>query len=127
MELNQVYYCQVCSNLVELTQVGGGDLVCCGQNMTLLTAKTIEEGKEKHLPIVEASSAGITVTVSSTLHPMDDKHHIVWIEALTTDDKVYRHHLKPTHPPHTRFSLSEANIKQVRIYCNIHGLWADRP
>lgn len=125
MELNQVYFCSVCGNLVELTKVGGGDLVCCGKNMDLLNPKTEDKGNEKHLPIVEATTAGITVTVGEKPHPMDEDHYIVWIEAVTTDDKVYRHYLKPTHPPHTRFSLSDANVKQVRIYCNVHGLWAD--
>jgi len=31
----EVYRCEVCGNVVEVQEVGGGTLVCCGQDMTL--------------------------------------------------------------------------------------------
>ena len=31
----EVYQCEVCGNVVEVKEVGGGTLVCCGQDMTL--------------------------------------------------------------------------------------------
>ncbi|ADQ14741.1 desulfoferrodoxin FeS4 iron-binding domain-containing protein [Halanaerobium hydrogeniformans] len=31
----EVYHCEVCGNVVEVKDVGGGTLVCCGQDMTL--------------------------------------------------------------------------------------------
>ena len=47
MELNEVYKCNVCGNIVELVHVGEGKLVCCGQPMELLTEKTEEAGLEE--------------------------------------------------------------------------------
>ncbi len=31
----QVFRCEICGNVVEVKKVGGGELVCCGQPMTL--------------------------------------------------------------------------------------------
>lgn len=31
----EVYMCEICGNIVEVKVVGGGELVCCGQPMTL--------------------------------------------------------------------------------------------
>lgn len=33
----EVYKCDVCGNVVTVMQGGGGDLVCCGQNMRKLS------------------------------------------------------------------------------------------
>ncbi|MFH1861239.1 MAG: desulfoferrodoxin FeS4 iron-binding domain-containing protein [bacterium] len=32
----EVYRCKICGNVVEVKEVGGGELVCCGQPMTLV-------------------------------------------------------------------------------------------
>jgi len=31
----EVYDCDICGNVVEVVEAGGGELVCCGQPMTL--------------------------------------------------------------------------------------------
>jgi desulfoferrodoxin-like iron-binding protein len=31
----EIYLCEICGNVVEVKEVGGGELVCCGQPMTL--------------------------------------------------------------------------------------------
>jgi desulfoferrodoxin-like iron-binding protein len=31
----QVFECEICGNVVEVKEVGGGELVCCGQKMKL--------------------------------------------------------------------------------------------
>jgi len=33
-EIGEVYKCEICGNVVEVKEVGGGELVCCGQSMT---------------------------------------------------------------------------------------------
>jgi desulfoferrodoxin-like iron-binding protein len=34
--VGEKYHCNVCGNEVEVTNVGGGTLVCCGQEMELI-------------------------------------------------------------------------------------------
>lgn len=48
----KIFKCNVCGNIVILTVEGGGKLVCCGQDMTLLEPNTSEGAGEKHLPDV---------------------------------------------------------------------------
>ncbi len=31
----EVYRCKICGNVVEVKEVGGGELVCCGKAMIL--------------------------------------------------------------------------------------------
>jgi desulfoferrodoxin-like iron-binding protein len=35
-KVGEKYRCKVCGNEVTVTKVGGGTLVCCGQDMELL-------------------------------------------------------------------------------------------
>lgn len=121
VERNQIYRCSVCGNIVTLLHAGGGELVCCGKPMELLVAKTLDEGKEKHVPVVEKTTVGIKVKVGSTEHPMEEAHFIEWIEVVTPD-KVYRKFLKPGEKPEAEFEVTGEGII-VREYCTIHGLW----
>ena len=34
-QVNQIYTCSICGNVVEVLTAGGGTLVCCGQDMEL--------------------------------------------------------------------------------------------
>lgn len=40
--VNEKYNCSVCGNEVIITKVGGGTLVCCGQDMNLVEEKQAE-------------------------------------------------------------------------------------
>lgn len=31
----QVFICEICGNVVEVKEAGGGELICCGQPMEL--------------------------------------------------------------------------------------------
>ena len=111
----------VCGNIVEVLHAGRGQLVCCGQPMKLMEAKKSEEGKEKHLPVIEQGEGKVVVKVGSVAHPMEEQHYIEWIE-LITDGTVYRKQLKPGDEPRAEFSV-EAEKLSARAYCNVHGLW----
>jgi len=89
--------------------------------MKLFVENTTDAAKEKHVPVVEKTDAGIKVTVGSIAHPMDDKHYIEWIE-LTDGDKTYRQYLKPGAAAEAVFP-STARPVTVREYCTLHGLW----
>jgi len=117
----QVYKCMACGNIVEVVHGGDGELVCCGQPMKNLIAKTADEGKEKHVPVIEKVDGGIKVKVGSVPHPMEEKHYIEWIEILA-DGKAYRQFLEPGMAPEAVFNV-EAGSVSAREHCNIHGLW----
>ena len=120
-ELNQIFKCNVCGNIVETVHAGKGQLVCCGQPMELKIANDQDASLEKHVPVVEVTDNGIKVSVGSTLHPMEDKHYIEWVE-VNADGRIYRKFLNPGDEPTAEFCLAADNV-EVRAYCNIHGLW----
>jgi superoxide reductase len=82
-EKGQIYKCEICGNVVEVLDEGVGELVCCGQPMKLIEEKTEDEGKEKHVPIIEKNEEGVKVKVGSVPHPMTEEHYIEWIEIST--------------------------------------------
>jgi superoxide reductase len=117
----QVYKCEVCGIVVEVLEGGAGEPVCCGQPMTLMPERTADEGREKHVPVVERTPDGIRVKVGSVPHPMERKHFIQWIEVLA-DGRSHRRFLAPGRPPEADFAIRAENAT-VRELCNLHGLW----
>ena len=117
-----VYKCEVCGNMVEMIRVGGGELVCCGQSMTLLEEKKGNSTTEKHVPVIVKVDNGYEVTVGSTLHPMTEEHLIEWIE-LEVDGSCYRTYLKPGDKPSVVFCICGGKYITAREHCNLHGLW----
>ena len=117
----QVYKCEVCGNIVEVIHSGKGQLVCCGKPMVLMEEKTEDQGKEKHVPVVERSREKVGVKVGSIPHPMQEGHYIEWIEIIA-DAVTQRKFLSAGERPEAEFTVKAENIS-VREYCNIHGLW----
>lgn len=121
IQKNQVYKCALCGNIVEVLHAGGGELVCCGQPMNLLTENTVDASKEKHVPVLEKIAEGWWVSVGAVAHPMEEKHYIQWIE-LIADGIVYRADLAPGQAPKAFFPVKATTVS-AREYCNLHGLW----
>ena len=117
-----IYKCELCGNIVEMVHSGDGTLVCCGQDMTKLEAKTADSSTEKHVPLLAKEGNGYRVTVGSTLHPMTDEHWIQWIE-LSVDGMIMRQKLNPGDKPEAFFCVGEGKEVFAREYCNLHGLW----
>ena len=117
----EIYKCAICGNIVEVLHGGDGVLICCGQPMEDMAEKTADQGKEKHVPVIEKISGGYKVKVGSIPHPMEEKHYIEWIELLA-DGKAYRQFLNPGEAPEAVFNV-EADDVSAREHCNIHGLW----
>jgi superoxide reductase len=117
----EIYKCEMCGNIVEVLHGGEGELVCCGEPMNLLDAKTADQGKEKHVPVIEKVDGGFKVKVGDVPHPMEDEHYIEWIELLA-DGKAYRQFLQPGQQPEAVFMVN-ADSAQAREHCNKHGLW----
>ena len=117
----QIYKCEVCGNIVEVVHEGKGQLVCCNQPMKQMVENTVDAAKEKHVPVVEKTAAGVKVKVGSVAHPMEEKHYIEWVQIIA-GGKSFRQFLKPGEAPEAAFEV-KANLEAVREYCNLHGLW----
>ena len=129
----EVYKCPTCGNIVEVIHAGGGELVCCGEAMSLLEEKTADAANEKHVPVIEKIDGGYKVKVGSVAHPMEYDHYIEWVE-LIDGDKVYKQFLEPGHAPEAVFNVqadTQADTQTdtvtdtvtARELCNKHGLW----
>jgi superoxide reductase len=121
-KLGKVYRCKHCGNIVTVLHEGDGTLVCCGEAMRLLEEKTAkQEGKEKHVPVIEQTTRGIKVKIGSVEHPMNQEHYIEFVQVIA-DNETHTKQLKSGQKPEVVFPLIAKNI-QVRAYCNLHGLW----
>jgi superoxide reductase len=121
--LNEIYKCLICGNMVEVVYVGGAALVCCGQEMELQVENTTDGALEKHVPVVEKTADKIKVKIGEVEHPMDEAHYIEWIEILV-DGVSYKKFLKPGDLPSAEFCISTGSDNiTAREYCNLHGLW----
>ena len=83
--------------------------------------KQADRKKEKHVPVIDKTGEGVTVTVGSVEHPMEEKHYIEWIE-LVADGAAYRQFLAPGDAPEATFAIEAAEVA-AREHCNVHGLW----
>lgn len=121
-EKHNILQCDVCGNIFEVLFDGGGSPVtCCGQEVKLMAANTTDGAQEKHVPVIEKIPGGYKVSVGSTLHPMEEKHYIMWIE-LVADDISMKKYLKPGDQPIAEFKCEGTKVT-AREFCNIHGTW----
>ncbi|MFH1212008.1 MAG: desulfoferrodoxin [Candidatus Woesearchaeota archaeon] len=125
-EQNGIYKCNICGNVVEVLDAHDGELVCCGEPMEMLIAKTsAHEGKEKHVPVLKIAGGKVAVNVGSVDHPMEQKHYIAMIQLLKNNSVVAEKRLKPGEKPFAEFCIADAAGLKARAWCNIHGLWVD--
>ena len=120
----EMYRCEICGNLVQVILAGGGELVCCGQPMTLLKPNTMENAAlEKHIPVYIQREKGVEIQVGSVLHPMNDDHYIMFIESISEDRNRVK--LQYLHPGQEAKMLLEQKLGKEKAleFCNLHGLW----
>ena len=79
MKKNQIYVCgcegdQKCDCMIEVLRdcetCADTAPICCGQPMKLLEPKTADQGREKHVPVIEKQDGGYLVKVGDVPHPM---------------------------------------------------------
>ena len=46
-EAGEVWRCDICGNVVEVKEVGGGELLCCGGPMTMVAALSAAASSRK--------------------------------------------------------------------------------
>lgn len=119
----KIYRCKHCGNMVVMIKDSGMPLVCCGEEMELLQANTVDMAHEKHVPVCSQDGCKIHVDIGAKEHPMQKEHFIEWI-CLLTDKGSQCKWLCPGCPPRTCFKLcKDEKPLAVYAYCNIHGLW----
>lgn len=117
------FQCKTCGNIVVKVVDGGVTPFCCGKEMTELQPNVSEGVGEKHLPVIEKKDdCTIRVKVGSEPHPMEEKHHIVFIYVETCCGGILRY-LKTGSPAEATFCVKMEDVVAVYEYCNIHGLW----
>lgn len=122
MSKAKFFLCRHCGNLVSMVHSSGVPMVCCGENMTELTANTADAAGEKHVPVVTVDGNTVTVKVSSVIHPMEEEHYIQWIY-LETEKGGQIKHLKPSEEPVAVFVVEDDEPVGAYEYCNLHSLW----
>lgn len=117
--------CKVVAEI--LTDCGDAcGLSCCGQAMDKLEAKTADQGKEKHVPVIEKIDGGYKVKVGDVPHPMEADHWIQMVE-LRSGNAVYRKFLDPGMVPEATFMVSDLGADVTAFeHCNKHGLWCGK-
>jgi len=91
--------------------------------MTLLKPKTMDQGNEKHLPVVERLPGGlISVKIGSVPHPMLPEHFIQWL-FIEQGNKYQIKTFEPNETPEAKFHVCEDKPIKVFEFCNLHGLW----
>ncbi len=120
---NGIYKCAICGNVVSVIEAHDPDIICCGQPMDLLEEKTKDEGKEKHVPVVEKIEGGLKVKVGSVEHPMEAEHFIVLIQLIKDGKIIEGKRLNPGDKPEAEFCLSDTEGVTARELCNVHGVW----
>ena len=114
------YKCPICGNVIELLDGNINHIRCCGIEMDELIANTVDAAVEKHVPVYEIANNKICVRVGDIIHPMEDKHFIMWI-LLVSDNRIERIDLKPGDSLEVEFPYAENS--SIYAYCNLHGLW----
>lgn len=168
----QIYKCAECGTILEILEAGKvelkpvfgefpdgspallidkmflpGRMDHCGKLMKLLEAKTEDEGREKHVPVIKKIRAGYEVVVGSVAHPMEESHYISMIQLIVeAEGCTYTKLLKPGDKPEAVFLMDanwdseqdvvreigkrgageEADTVVARAYCNKHGLWQSK-
>lgn len=120
----EIYKCEICGNIVQKLHDGGGELICCGEEMQKLEPKHNEESiTEKHVPIfIKTDEQNTEIRVGEILHPMTQEHHIEFIEAINNDENLLMiKFLNPNDEP--KMHINNTDYKTALEYCNIHGLW----
>ena len=124
MQNMKFYLCKHCKNLVWKAHDSGVSLKCCGEDMTELTANTVDAAQEKHVPVLEVNGNTVTVKVGEVEHPMLDEHFIGLIGLQTGDYAIEFKQLHAGEKPEATFVVADANAPMVAYeWCNLHGLW----
>ncbi len=118
----KLFLCEKCHQVVEKVVPTEAEVICCGEPMKELIAGTVDAAAEKHVPEVTRDGNNVHVQVGSVVHPMVEKHYIMFI-LVKQGVRTYRVDLSPGQEPVADFIIEDGPAT-VYEYCNLHGLWA---
>ena len=95
-------------------------IICCHEQMKVITTNSTEAAVEKHVPIYEIENDKLKVVVN---HIMDEDHFIEWV-CLKTKNKENYVYFKSNEEAITIFENVDDGI--LYSYCNKHGLWSTK-
>lgn len=136
-----IYICSICGhvefgNAPEYCPVCHAPKEKFAENNSLFSDATakLPDGAEKHTPVIavkkesklvpEISCKEVSVRVGKTLHPMEEAHHIKFIDFYIDDKFVTRFFVNLQLHPAVSYSV-KTNGSKVRMVelCNLHGYW----
>lgn len=123
--LNELFKCNICGNIVEITHEGVDSLACCGENMEKLKANEADD-KNYHFAHVETLKTVDDIEFKRIYfnHEMTPEHHIEFIEAISNDGiHLKRKYLKAGEPAEMTLKCSCKQGYHIRLYCNRDGVW----
>lgn len=112
--------CKNCGAMVKVLEdcnCEGCGIQCCGEEMELQVANSVDAAVEKHVPTYEKVEDEIFVRVN---HVMEKEHYIEWL-ILLANNKEYFVELYPEQNAEVRFPYIPGS--SIYSYCNKHGLW----
>jgi superoxide reductase len=138
----KIFICQMCGHLEfdaapEKCPVCGAPKSSFKQNDDIFneSAAKSPEAAVKHIPaltvnkscllIPEQTCADVLFRIGKTLHPMEEKHFIQWVDCYVNNKYVERVFFTPNgvNPAgcfHFRIALGSVTIVEN---CNLHGYW----
>ena len=112
--------CYMCGALVEVLEDCNCDdcgINCCGEQMKLVKANSVDAAIEKHVPTYEIVDDMMVISVN---HVMESDHYIEWI-LVQTQDSIYKKQFLPGDIPSITVPYEKGAV--LYSYCNKHGLW----
>lgn len=121
--INELYKCDICNNVVEIVHEGADALVCCSEAMQL-QEENVPQKENLHFAHIEEN--GINKKIKFN-HPMTQEHHFNFIEVISNNGKyLKRKYLKINEPCEMEFKCDCTDGFMVRILCNKDGVWTTR-
>ena len=99
------------------------------------TAAKFKDVNDKHIPVIRAKKVSSPVTekpsismeakIGSVIHPMEEAHHIQFIDCYIDDVHACRVSLTVRNHPTAGIDIKVPAKKSVRVVvlCNLHGYW----
>ena len=118
--MKEIRVCEKCGASVEVIKdckCENCGIKCCGQEMSVIVANSVDAAREKHLPTYEVVGAYIIVTVN---HVMEQDHFIEWV-SLDGECTCGRKFFKVGENAKAVFPYIKGS--KICSYCNKHGLW----